>query len=355
MVESSYTEVHPAFADVLRSQRDAFNQRFAIRQRSGARIDESSFQAHLRTTVNDLVGSVAAILPERISAVVSALFDVSLDLFAAGLLGATTKHPHVASAWREVLPQATQLLARDPLRVAGCLSNAVDYIAAQPDSRPEDWVATMKEVSPLCDSVTQWLDAGKVAAWRSGLVQYRRAALRLARQLPQHLSSRCVGVRSELLESDWPKLLDRMEVDRWFAPTEDGWETPKAQNSHQSASETLMIVRRVGAFRGFGGPCVRPPKVAQQDSALFVSDGEARWQLLADAFGTLWHRVVFQPGSASSKSKVTVDANGLVTWGDVQQTFSELQDASSCACDGQTLAVTLNTSHFVYLVARLVN
>jgi hypothetical protein len=44
--------------------RESLNQRFALRQRAGARIDESSFQEHLRTTVNDLIHAVVKVQPE---------------------------------------------------------------------------------------------------------------------------------------------------------------------------------------------------------------------------------------------------------------------------------------------------
>ncbi|HEX4588801.1 MAG TPA: hypothetical protein VH120_02650, partial [Gemmataceae bacterium] len=85
-------EIHPALGDALRADREALNARFARRQRAGARIDDAAFQEHLRTTVNDLIGVVAAVRAERVRAVVNAMFEVSLDLFAAGLLGPGAKH-----------------------------------------------------------------------------------------------------------------------------------------------------------------------------------------------------------------------------------------------------------------------
>ncbi len=338
--------IHPSFADALRADRESLNRRFALRQQAGARIDETAFQGHLRTTVNDLVQSVAATQPERVRAVAGSLFDVSLDLFAAGLLGAQVKHSHVIAAWHEVLPRATRLLARDPAGIAGCLSNAVDFLAAQSGSRPREWIQSMCNLSPHCDSVQQWLDVGKIAAWRAGLVQFRSAALGLARRLPPKLAARSIGFPDDVTELTLHDRLDRLEADRWMFP-----------NSAETAEagRFLRIVCTTGGFRGFGGPCVRPPIVVAKDGELLVSDGTASWQLLADVFGTLWHRVSSFPAknaSSAGSSNAAIDSRGLVDWNGLKQPFTELAEPSSFACDGQTLAVTLPTSHLVFLVAR---
>jgi hypothetical protein len=96
--------------------------------------------------------------------------------------------------------------------------------------------------------------------------------------------------------------------------------------------------------------------VSASADGLFVSDGTATWQLLADAFGTLWHRVPTPPVKSTNSgvaSKIALDSRGRVNWDGACQPFDELVDASSFACDGQTLAVTLPTSYHVFLVARV--
>jgi hypothetical protein len=370
-------EIHPALAEALRADRQSLNERFALRLRAGARIDTPAFGQHLQTTVSELIAGVAKVCPERVRAVVSALFDISLDLFAAGLMGPNLRHPHVVDAWRHVLPKATNLLAADPLRVAGCLSNAADHLAASPSGRASEWIELMGKLSPHCACVSGWLDAGKVIAWRAGLVQYRSAALRLARQMPWKLAARCFDNPDDMSESDWSRQLDRLQIDRWFSPV---------AGKAAEASRPLAIVRVTGGFRGFGGPCLGPPTATANGDRLIVSDGHATWQLLADVFGTLWHRVPTSPtdsgpsritpnpassgrgaredggrgvggegigvGREGIPSKIEMDSRGGVSWDGIHQQFDQLADANSYACDGQTLAVTLPTSYHVFLVAR---
>lgn len=340
----SDVELHPAFAEALRVERESLNQRFTLRQRTGARIDEQAFQQHLRTTVNSLVALIADGHAERVRAVVNAVFDASLDLFAAGLLGPVTKHPHVRDAWREVLPHAAHLLARDPARVVGGLSNGADHVAAHSSGRPAEWIAIMRNVSEKCDSVPHWLDAGKVAAWRAGMVQYRSAALRIARELPWKIAACTVGAIGVTSETGWQQCLGRLETDRWYAPA--------AVSAHE---QLLRIVATTGGFRGFGGPCLRPPTATANQDGLFVSDGEGVWHLLADAFGTCWQRVPSFPASTAAlrrDANCGIDVRGRVLWDGAAHVFDELAEPSSLACDGQTLAVTLATSHHVFLLAR---
>ncbi len=210
----------------------------------------------------------------------------------------------------------------------------------------QEWIGLMARLAPHCDSVPQWLDAGKLAAWRTGLVQYRSTALRIAHELPWRLSALVLDASCDIAETDWRQRLAQLETDRWYLPQ---------TNPAATVDRSLRIVRTTGGFRGFGGPCLRPPTVRAQGDALFVFDGDAAWQLLADAFGTLWQRTVAVPsGSAASDVPLptTLDASGRLTWGAMQQQLGELACASSFACDGQTLAVTLPTSHYVFLVAR---
>lgn len=339
-------DIHPALAAALREDREALNQRFQVRQRLGANLNAADFQRHLRTTVNELVGKVAVAQPERCRVVANALFDVSLDLFSAGLLGPQAKHQHVSAAWRDVLPPAITLLAHDPFRVAGCVSNAVDCLASHPSGRPAQWIGMMGRLASDCDGVAQFLEAGKVAAWKAGLVQYRAAALAIARQLPRKASAPLLGLPVNVAEDGFQRQLDRLDADRWYKPRGTDPET---------AARSPRLVGTTGGFRGFGGPCLRPPTVAVQGNRLFVTDGDATWRLLADAYGVLWNRVAPLSTSAASSGEppgVVWDASGGVSWHGKRAHFADLADASSHACDGQTLAVTVPTSHYVFLVAN---
>ena len=86
------------------------------RQRGGAKIDPPAFLGHVMQLVVPLLAEVHARFPERAAAVLVALYDASLDLFAAALLGPEPKVPVVLRVWTELLPNTVTLLAREPYR-----------------------------------------------------------------------------------------------------------------------------------------------------------------------------------------------------------------------------------------------
>src|SRR5688500_2149997 len=107
-------EIPEAIATLLESERDALNQRFKLRQAAGARIESAAFLKHVRHEIVPLAILVQTKFAERLRSLILALYDVSLDLFAASYLGPEAKSPWVGRVWRELLPSVPVLLAREP-------------------------------------------------------------------------------------------------------------------------------------------------------------------------------------------------------------------------------------------------
>jgi hypothetical protein len=338
-------ELHPSFVEALREDREALNARFATRRLAGEQLDGDVLTEHLRTAVEPLVRAVHGVLPERARGIVAPLFDASLDLLAATLVGPQAKSPYATRVWRELLPAAARVLAREPLRVAGCLSNAIAHLTSQRGARPETWIERMTAVAPHCQSVSQLLDCGKVAAWLAGAVQYRAAALRTALTLPPPLALRVLGLPLETPADALSAVIQSLQNNPWL--------TVQAALHGGSRAASLEYVGQAGAFRGFGGEFLRPPTVTLAQGCLLASDGQSTWQIFADAYGTLLHRVVGGP-QPSPESKhhpeVTVQRDGTVRWGSLSAKFAHLAAPRSFAGDGATLAVTTATSHHVFLI-----
>jgi hypothetical protein len=334
----------------LETQRDALNASFALRQRAGAKIDPAAFLDHLRRRVAPIVVAVDAVWLERTPAVVAALYEVSLDLFAASLLGPEARLPLVGRVWDELLPTLVTLLARQPQQVAACLSNAAVHVASQPGTSGDVWLTRMIKAASLCDSVERLLDVGLLAAWQAGMVQFRDAALTKAVELPPALAASAFGL-SEGAASQIGDVLARMKANPWLTAAQAAEPAP--------APPALVLMATVGAFTGYGGVFLRPPVLDQQDGRLLCSDGVAQWQLLADAYGC-WLRPISvggflrNPPPVSEKPAYTasINARGLVRWGKLSLDLPHLATHSSLACDGSTLAVTIPTSHHIFLLGR---
>jgi hypothetical protein len=346
-VPGTERELHPAFVLALQKQRDGLNTRFHLRRQVGARIDGADLLQHLRDVVEPILREVHAVAPDRVAPAVTGLYETSLDLLGASLLGAEPKSPFVNRVWREVLPQMPRLIAHHARDVAGRLSNAVQHVAGQPGARPDEWLARMGRVAHECGSVSHLLDCGRAAAWLSGLVQYRSAGLAALHTLPPGLACRVAGVPLDTSAGAWARACTRL--------SEDPWLTVKTALAEDRPMFAIELVARAGAFRGFGGPFRRPPTIAAEGGQFLVEDGESEWGLLADAYGVFFHRT----GDARRTERrprpvesAAIDPAGRVRWNGAEAVFPFLASATSTACNGKTVAVTIPTSHHVFLLAR---
>jgi hypothetical protein len=226
------------------------------------------------------------------------------------------------------------------------LSNAVQHVAGQPSARPDAWIERVQRVAAHCTSIAQLLDCGRAAAWLSGLVQYRPAGLKAMQALPADLACLIADAPPGTSASQWASACQRLADDPWL--------TVAAALTDDGSPTAIALAETAGAFHGFGGLFRRPPMVSLHDGALLVDDGESEWGLLADAYGQYFHRTGAPRTVRKSRTRgdVAVDRSGRVRWGKMEGTFPFLGDAASIACDGMTLAVTIPTSHHVFLLAR---
>src|SRR5262245_53116578 len=135
METTSVPPLSEAFTTVLKTERESFNARFAERRFAGSRIDGGAFLDHLANVVDPIVRTVAERFPDRARVAIQQLYDLSLNLFAASLLGPTARMPQVDAVWRRLLPVLGGFVAREPARLAGSLSNAAYNIAVQAETR----------------------------------------------------------------------------------------------------------------------------------------------------------------------------------------------------------------------------
>jgi hypothetical protein len=289
-------------ADALKRGRQSFNARFV----AAKPIDAAAFQAHLTDTLDPIVQAVAAKFPERTDAVVEALYDLSLDLFRQNLLGPQAKYPVIVEAWKIFLPAIPTLVAREPNRIAASITNVLYNLATTPGARPNDWLK-LAAASPDFN-----LSLAALLAWQCGLPQYRESVLDKAPEL------------AHLRTNPW---------------------------NLNNPNPSLQLLAKAGAFRGFAGQFLRPPRVDTLAGAILATDGDSTWQLHADLYNAILLRVDRTlPPPLPLKGDAQISANGTVNWKGQRRRFPELASSTSIAAISHTLAVTLATSHHLYLL-----
>jgi hypothetical protein len=328
--------ISPAFARALEAGRPRYNTLFAQARRGNGRLDGAAFLLHLRRSVDPVVTAAEASSADSVPAVVDALYEVSLELLSKGVLGPDARSPDVDRLWPAMLCGCARFLAEDARTLVAALSNGLYNLVTTPDCRAQAWIDILKAVAPLCHDQRELLRAGQVAGWRCGLAHLRDGALAVATELPTDVVRAVFGLKANAVVAD---VLLRMIGDPWLDPDQP------------SAESGLRQVAVVGAFRGFGGVFVRPPKVAYHGGSFFAFDGVTCWHVAADVFGSTFHRAGTELPVNEIAGQLTIDNDGKVKAGRATRTFAHLRGSTSFASSPTTLAVTLPNSHSLYLIA----
>lgn len=342
--------VRGAFAGVLEAGRDRFNAAFAQARHEHPRLDSHAFSDHLCLRVAPIVNAVAERFPEKVIDVGTAMYDLSLEMLRAELLN----RPEIALIFTDLLPKLAHPLAREPRRVVAAVVNAALQIGTRGPSPTKRWISAVAAAAQLDPSLDDLLGFGQVAAWRAGLAHYREGALKVAPSLDPHLVALAVdpsavdptqnlaqpSADSASRNALVAQMLERLKTDRWHVP-----------GSPQQPDARTTIRARVGEFRGFGGVFQRPPTVSASENRLFATDGTDTWQISVDAFGSTFHRVGPVPVWTGTGA-FTLDRDGTVWRGRERQRIEVLADARSWASTDDTLAVTLRSTHHVFLIGH---
>lgn len=332
------------FADALRRGRDRFNTKFAYARRKYPALDADVFIEHMRSTLAPVADAVHSVRPDRVDETTEALYDILLELTGKAYLGRETRYMALVIVWRKLFPKLAGLLATDPVKFAGAVTNAVYNLSATATARPTFWIDAMIEIGSHCPDVVSFLEAGKVVAWRAGLAHYRQSALEAAKRIEPRLARLALAL-PESNDASIEAIVERLLIDPWLAPA--------AATESEQREKYIRIVSVVGAFRGFGGVFVSPPEVALSEGELVAFDNENCWAITADLFGATFHRIgnSLPEIDKQQRADFTIDKNGRVTKDSRSAAFTQLAGASSTASNESTLAVTIPHSHSVYLIA----
>jgi hypothetical protein len=330
------------FSELLKRNRERYNTKFALARHTYPALDGEAFGEHLKKTVAPIAEAVAENHADKVDVVTDSLYDLSLELIGKDFFGKHVRYPAMLDGWEILLPFVPHLLAKDANTLTSAITNALYNLSVEPTARPSFWIETMIEIGKLCDDVQEFLEAGKVVAWRSGLAHYREGALEACKNLKTEIACAALGINeTQNLET----LLAQIEKDPWLNPQEF--------SSRLTKEKRLRAVSVVGAFRGFGGLFIAPPKVTYTDGQFLIYDSENLWAMTADCFGATFHRMGQTISGLKNESNPNfrIDKQGRVEMNEHRASFHHLADGTSFAADETTLAVTLPLSHSVYLIA----
>ncbi|WP_353566319.1 hypothetical protein [Haloferula sargassicola] len=303
----------------MQTRRDACNARFKVARRRWPRLDADDFSRFLIAQVSPLALALQHLPSGQAVGALDDAYELGLQLVAEKLAGPAAATPAINSLWTGVFPELSPLIATAPRRIMAALCNAAHQLDSTPDTDAESWRERLVKLGPRCTTADELLIAVPLLAWRAGLAHFREPALRAADGLPKELALEAVGAP---VDKTWHEVRDAYLADPWFT-----------FEKHDST-------RKVGAFRGYGGLFVTPPRVSRSGPHLLVRSGDEAWILLADAFGATFHRAAPDEISAAEPSPDPVDDFGRLPPGHL---------VTSSAAAGGTCAVTSAQSHAIWI------
>jgi hypothetical protein len=331
------------FASCLEGKREHFNRLYAIKKRMKRQIDGKVFSKHLIEVVAPLVDSAVELEPSCGEELTASLYELSLDLVSRRYLGQANKYPSLDHLWSKTLPKLVRFLPAGSRKLVSALSNAVYNLDNTPGVSAKKWLSALLSISDGCSSWTELLAAGKVLSWRCGMAHYRKSALEVWSTLSKELKLATLGLLLDEEEIDLEALRNALQ-DPWWRP-----------DVKTNPSYNLEIVGAVGGFRGFGGSFVSPPEVMQVGDDIFAFDDEACWSVHADCYGTTLQRFgkTLPDGDSNEGAFMLVQKSGKVSCGNYEREFDILKRPSSFVSSSSSLAVTLQCSHKVFIVAKV--
>lgn len=323
-----------ALAQLLADRRKTFNGRVATARTRSPGFDTTVFSDFLTSALDPLLGAVLTARPEGGAAFVDAAFDMAVALTEQGCTGEQARAKVVGEVWREVAPGLAPLIAANPRETLGPLTNAAIKLAGEPSVNLADWLNTLQRLGGQASSGGELRALAILAAWRSGAAHLRDAAL--TAEIDPALACAAVGA---LAGDDWAQLAARFAADRWWTPDRSA-----PQDGH-----------RLGAFTGFGGRFVQPPRLGVLGESFILSSAGEHFLLEADAYGATLRTVTPEQGAAAVPAASAALEGGYLRMSDRLVPCEWPQDGLRSAATADSIALVSPLSYAVRVLPKTVS
>lgn len=287
--------VSNVMGQVLKARRPYFNQCILEARHKLVSFDAESFRIFLQNQVDPLIIAVNEINSGAVYQAVSDAYELSIELIGKNLAGPSSKSDTVNIAWQICAPNYAHLIALDPYRLLGSLTNAALKVASFDNASLDQWFREMNSLSKLIKTLDEFFIAGNIVAWRSGLAHLRKTALNAGAKLPKELAIKAI---SSTDYQDPTVIYQKLLVDPWAGLT----------------SFSDYNFQKTGKFIGYGGALEFPPEIQVSDEDIFVKSGTNYFQLFADSFGAVLlptDKLMFQM-ARQPKISNSINSNGAI-------------------------------------------
>jgi hypothetical protein len=257
--------------------------------------------------------------PEKIHEVVKALYLESLKLIGSGQ--AIRYKDEYKAAWLLMI-QMPNLVVKFPVKTISLLNDVLSNFHLYAPEKIIDWCELIQTSATAIKTIDDFKIIGRVYAWKCGLA---------------HLRIRLKTDYNELSENLKETIVNALG---FSVNTAHVFENPWT-NSHTKFEGVQ------GGFKGTTGFFEHPPKLAEIEGNIFVTDSKSNYVLFADQFG----KVLISANTVDT-SYILSNSKRFETlekWIGKEHDKIDGSTISSVVATKDTLVFTLHNSYFLYL------
>ncbi len=259
------------------------------------------------------------VAPEKIHEIVKALYQESLKLIGSGQ--AVRYKDEYKKAWL-LMVKMPNLLVKFPVKTISLLNDVLSNFHLYAPEKIREWCKLIETSTADIKTIEDFKITGRIYAWKCGLA---------------HLRTR--------LKKDYHSLSENLQeavanTINYSGNTVEIFENPWTNNN--TKFEGVQ-----GGFKGAAGFFEHPPKLAEIEGNIFVTDSKSNYVLFADQFGK-----VLLPANSVDASYILSNSKRLETlkkWLGKENEKIDGNALSSVVVTKNTLVFTLHNSYFLYL------
>lgn len=298
-----------------------YNQWYNQNEMKYGSLPAQAIAGWMTEVVEPIVESAVALnsSPEKTHEVVKALYLESLKLIGSGLL--IRYKDEYKAAWL-LLVQMPNLIVKFPTKTISLLNDVLSNFHSYAPEKIIEWCTLIGESSTAIKTIEDFKITGRIYAWKCGLAHLR---MRLKKEYSE-LSEDLQQIIARTLNAD----NDTIEL----------FENPWTKD--HTKFEGVQ-----GGFKGTTGFFEHPPKLAQIDGNIFVTDSKSTYALFADQFGK-----ILLPANTVDASYIVSNSRreeNIQKWIGKDNKKMDADNISSVVRTKDTLVFTLQNSYFLYL------
>ncbi|MBK8394308.1 MAG: hypothetical protein IPL26_03560 [Leptospiraceae bacterium] len=338
---------NPILIEIFELNREKLNSLFNFYKFTYPVIEKDVVFYYIKLIIEPMVETYSNRDKNQLSVLVFSLYEKSLELIGKNFLGNSGRYPFFENKFIQCLEDSNEIIFENPDLYLSSISNAILKLGSSNIVKLETWISKFRKLTIKAKSIRECLEAGEVAAWVSGMPQYRHKALEISLTLDVDLLGIALGI-ANIKSINREKFITKLSSDLWMSP-----ENALKENSPNKK----FLLKRVGSFTGFGGEFITPPKVELIDHEFIISDSKNFYVLFTDIFGSHLQRIsedtyltLATNNNEKELSNFSITNEGKVKFGSNELAYNPLSNFSSFAATGNTLCVTSPYSHVVYVI-----